>query len=281
LSEPVRTVDRALDIILCFNKKNSTLSLTEITRQIGVSKSTAHRMVRTLEDKRFLFRNPNTRKYHLGFRFLEIASEGFDDLDQHWVLPYLQDLVEKSGETADLAILDGDNVIFLQVVESNQRVKLTARKGQSLPAYCTASGKAFLAYLPKDAVEQIVNSNEGRCSANKPLKRKSLVKDLEATLSRGFAISEEEYEKDINAVAAPILSMDGYPVMTIALAGPSIRFSRERMMELGRTIQNEINHIRREISLTALPPSMPRKSIWPEKRMGEDLMDFQDSTRKE
>jgi IclR family transcriptional regulator, KDG regulon repressor len=261
LSEPVRTVDRALDIILCFNKKNSTLSLTEITHQIGVSKSTAHRMVRTLEDKRFLFRNPATRKYHLGFQFLEIASQGFDDLDQHWVLPYLQRLVEKSGETADLAILNDDHVIYLQVVESNQHVKLTASKGQSLPAHCTASGKAFLAFLPKEQVERIVDSSRSNYTGNKPLVKETLFADLDETHQRGFAISEEEYEMGINAVAAPILSRDGYPILTIAITGPSIRLRRDRMLELGLTIQNEINYIVREIGLTTLSPLIPQKGL--------------------
>lgn len=262
MSESVRTVDRALDIILCFNKKKSMLSLNEITDQIGVPKSTVHRMVKTLEDKRFLFRNSATGKYHLGFQFLEIASEGFDDIDQHWSLPYLQRLAEKSGETADLAILDDDHVIYLQVVESSQHVKLTASKGQSLPALCTASGKAFLAFLPKEQVDRIVDSSSIKYTGNKLLMRETLKADLDDTYRRGFAISEEEYEKDINAVAAPILSVDGYPILTIAIAGPSIRLPHDRMLELGRTIQNEINYITREIGLMTLSSLIPKKGSW-------------------
>jgi IclR family transcriptional regulator, KDG regulon repressor len=243
----VRTVDRALDIFLCFDKNRSMMSLTEITDQLGVSKSTAHRMVKTLEHRRFLLKNATTGKYHLGYQLLEMASEGFDDLDQHWILPYLQDIVQKSGETADLAILEGERVIYLQVVESPQRVKLTARKGQSLPAICTASGKAFLAFLPKMEQARVVGSSLGKHASNKPLTETMLMQDLELIQQRGFAISEEEYEKDINAVAAPILSPSGYPLMTIALAGPSIRLPQDRMMELGLTLQNEISHIMRDV----------------------------------
>ena len=118
------------------------LSLTEIADHVGISKSTVHRLLATLESKRFLFRNSTTGKYHLGFCFLELTSQAFDDVDQRWSLPYLQHLADECGETVDLAVLDGDHVIYLQVVESNQRVKLAAAMGQRLPAFCTASGKA-------------------------------------------------------------------------------------------------------------------------------------------
>jgi len=228
------------------------LSLTEIADEAGISKSTVHRLLATLEGKRFLIRNSSTGKYHLGFRFLEMASQAFEDVDQRWSLPYLQRLSDECGETVDLAVLDDDHVIYLQVVESKQRVKLAAAIGQRLPAFCTASGKAFLANLHQDQVNKILASRLTCFTENIPLGLENLRMDLDETRRRGFAISEQEYEKDINAVAAPILTAEGHPLATIAIAGPSFRLPRDRMLALGGTIQKEIDSIIREVGPTVL-----------------------------
>jgi IclR family acetate operon transcriptional repressor len=262
LSESVRAVDRALDILLCFTQEKPVLSLTEIADEVGISKSTVHRLLATLESKRFLIRDSVTGRYHLGFRFLEMASQVLEDVDQKWALPYLQNLTEECGETVDLAVLDDDHVIYLQVVESNQRVKLAATRGQRLPAFCTATGKAFLANLPEEKLQKILSSGLTRYTEKTLLVLEDLKMDLDQTRRRGFAISEQEYEKDINAVAAPILSADGYPIAAIAIAGPSFRLPRERMLALGQTIQKVIVSITREMGLAALSAMVPRNNSW-------------------
>jgi IclR family transcriptional regulator, KDG regulon repressor len=238
------------------------LSLTEIADEVGFSKSTVHRLLATLKSKRFLLRDSTTGKYHLGFRFLEMASRVFEDVDQHWALPYLHHLAEESGETVDLAVLDYDHVIYLQVVESNQRVKIAAAKGQRLPAFCTATGKAFLANLPEGKVQKILGLSHTRFTEKTPMVMQNLQADLRETRQRGFAISEQEYEKDINAVAAPILLTDGYPIAAIAIAGPSFRIPHERMVALGHTIQREIVSITHDVGLAALSVMVPRNNSW-------------------
>ena len=262
MSESVRAVDRALDILLCFTQEKPVLSLTEIADEIGISKSTVHRLLATLESKRFLIRDSVTGRYHLGFRFLEMVSQVLEDVNQNWALPYLRHLAEECGETVDLAVLDDDHVIYLQVVESTQRVKIAASVGQRLPAFCTATGKAFLANLPEEKLQKILSSGPTRYTENTLLVLEDLEADLDQTRQRGFAISEQEYEKDINAVAAPILSADGYPIAAIAIVGPSFRLPRERMLMLGLTIQKVIVSIRREMGLAALSALVPRNNSW-------------------
>ena len=234
------------------------LSLTEISKVVGISKSTVHRLLATLESRRFLIRDNFTGKYRLGFRFLEMASQAFEDVDQQWALPYLENLAKESGETVDLAILDGDHVIYLQVIESNKRVKIAASKGQRLPAYCTATGKAFLAYLPEEHVNRILSSGFMKYTEKTHISLDTLQSDLIETRQRGFSISRQEYEKEINAVAVPILAPDGFPVAAIAIVGPSFRLPEERMLELGRAIQAEIEAITREVGLSTLSVLIPR-----------------------
>ena len=262
MSDSVRAVDRALDILLSFTQEKPVLSLTEVAEEVGMSKSTVHRLLATLESRRFLIRNAATGKYHLGYRFLEMASQVLEDANQQWALPYMKRLAEGCGETVDLAIMDGDRVIYLQVVESTQRVKIAAATGQRLPAFCTATGKAFLAYLPDEQVKAILSAGLTRFTENTHTTLADLYEDLRETRQRGFAISKQEYEKDINAIAAPILAADGYPLVAIAIVGPSFRLPQERMLELGRAIQSVNESIRREVGLVALSVMIPRDGSW-------------------
>jgi len=252
LSESVRAVDRALDLLLCFSQDEPELSLTRLAEQVSVPKSTAHRLLMTLENKRFVIRNKSTGMYQLGFRFLEMAMLLREAKLERWAQPYLQALAAECGETVDLAVLDGVHVIYLKVVESSQRVKLAAAIGQRLPAFCTASGKAFLAYLPADQVEQILAGGLSQYTEHTKVSRAELEEDLRSTRERGFAMSEQEYEEDINAIAAPILNDEGYPLAVIAIAGPSFRLSRARMLELGQSILSTTGAIAHDVGRAAL-----------------------------
>jgi DNA-binding IclR family transcriptional regulator len=261
MSQSVRAVERALDILLCFTMERPTLSLTEIAEQVGMHKSTIHRLLATLESKRFINRDKTTGMYQLGFLFIELASIMLHDLDvQRWALPYLQSLSFQSGETVDLAILNGGHVVYLQVVESSQRVKIAAAVGEQLPAFCTATGKAFLAYLPEDQVRLILAQGVTKYTENTLVSSEDMFKNLSETRDRGFAISEQEYEKDINAVAAPIMDANGCPIAVIAIVGPAYRMSLERMLELGRIIQETAEAIAHEVGLAALCVILPKTS---------------------
>ncbi len=262
MSQSVRAVERALDILLCFTMDRPTLSLTDIAERVGMHKSTIHKLLATLESKRFINRDKTTGMYQLGFLFIELASIKLQDLDVHrWALPYLQQLSLQSEETADLAILDNGYVVYLQVVESTQRVKIAAAIGERLPAFCTASGKAFLAYLPEIQVRQILSQGMTKYTENTRVLPEDLFKNLRQTRERGFAISEQEYEKDINAVAAPIVDANGYPIAVIAIVGPAYRMSHDRMLTLGQTIRETADAIAREVGLAALPVILPKAIV--------------------
>jgi IclR family acetate operon transcriptional repressor len=259
MTDSVRSVERALDILLCFSLEKSSLSLTQIAEHVGMHKSTIHRLLTTLEAKRFVTRDKATGKYQLGFRFLELASIMLQDIDiNRWAQPYLQHLAMLSGETVDLAVLENDHVVYLQVVESPQRVKLAAAVGEQLPVHCTATGKAFLAYLPEYQVDEILAKGMAKYTERTVVSYTDLYQDLQKIRERGFAISKEEYEKDINAVAAPILDANGCPMAVIAIVGPSFRLSDDCMMMLGQAILETTSTIAREVGLAALPVILPK-----------------------
>ncbi|OGO09050.1 MAG: hypothetical protein A2Y61_07195 [Chloroflexi bacterium RBG_13_60_13] len=259
VSESVRAVERALDILLCFTQAEPDLSLTQIAERVQIHKSTVHRLLATLESRRFVNRNEVTGSYHLGLRFVEMASLVLKDVDlQRWARPYLRRLAEACGETVDLAILDGAHVVYLEVVESAQRVTIAAAVGQRLPAHCTATGKAFMAFLPRDHVAAILDAGLTQYTEQTLVSQKDLFDDLRRSRERGFAVSEEEYEKDINAIAAPILDVNGYPVAAIAVVGPSYRMPSERMHDIGRQVLEATRAITHDVGLTALSEIVSR-----------------------
>jgi len=259
MSDSVRSVERALDILLCFRLEKPELSLTQIAEQVGMHKSTIHRLLATLETKRFVSRDKATGMYQLGFRFLELASIMLQDLDiNRWAQPYLQDLAILSGETVDLAMLDNDHVVYLQVVESPQRVKIAAAVGEQLPLHCTATGKAFLAYLPEEYARKTLNQELIQYTEYTVVSADELMKDLRQTRERGFAVSAQEYERDIHAVAAPIMDSNGCPMAVIAIVGPSYRMPSERMQILGQMIRETAELIVSEVGLATLSVTLPK-----------------------
>lgn len=253
MPQPVRSVDRALDILLCFTREESARSLTQIAETIHMSKTTVHRLLATLENKRFITRDNSTGLYRLGLRFIEMASLVLQDTELHrWAKPYLERLAKEYGETVDLSILDGTHVIYLEVIESQQRVKLAAAVGQRLPAYFTASGKALLAFMPDDVVRKIIAGNLTESANHAQDSVQQMLEDLRITAERGYAISEQEYEEQINAVAAPIFDKDRNPIASIAIVGPSFRLSKDRLPALGESLHQMAQVIANEVGPVAL-----------------------------
>ncbi len=155
---------------------------------------------------------------------------------RRYAAPFLHRLQEQYRETVDLAMLDRSEVVYLDVLESPQRVKLAAAIGQRLPAFCTATGKSLLAYMDDETVQRVMDDGMPKHTDSTIISREALLENLRAIRAKGFAISEQEYEEGINAVAAPILDTNGYPIASIAVTGPAFRLSHSLVWEIGPAI---------------------------------------------
>lgn len=245
-----RTVDRALDILLCFSENEPNLTLTQISERVGMHKSTVYRLLATLENKRFVQRLDNG-SYQLGLGLVELGFSVLKQNDIHrQALPYMQRLAAEYRENIDLGILDDDHILYLQVIESPQRVKIASAPGQRLPAFCTATGKALLAFLPDKQVQTILKSDQRKYASCTPTLISEIRKQLQLVRERGFAISEQEFEEGINAVAAPILDANQFPIAAMAIVGPAFRLSSERLLELGRPLRETTDALARDMGLT-------------------------------
>jgi len=190
---------------------------------------------------------------------MEMASVVLPDVELHrWAPPYLQRLSAEFGETVDLSVLDGSHVIYLEVIESPQRVKLAAAVGQRLPACFTASGKALLAYLPDEQVKKIIGDNITESANHSSVAVADVIADLRITAERGYAVSDQEYEEAINAVAAPIFDAEKHPIASIAIVGPSYRLTKDRLPVLGDSLCKMAQVISNEVGLVALSAIVTR-----------------------
>jgi len=247
MSESIRAVERALDVLMCFTNQTPELSMTQISEMVGINKSTVHRLLATLEGKRFVERDSVTGIYRPGIRLLQMAFLTLEHNDlRRLATPFLHTLCDQHRENVNLSVLDDADVIYLAVIESPQRVKLAAAPGQRLPAFCTASGKAILAYLPEENVRQILEFEMPRYTQNTITSQGAFFEDIRCTRERGFAISEQEFEEGINALAAPICN---HPIASVSIAGPAYRLTRARMIEIGPNLVITANNIAKEVEL--------------------------------
>jgi IclR family KDG regulon transcriptional repressor len=251
MSESIRAVERALDVLLCFTMQTPVLNMTQISEMVGMHKSTVHRLLATLEKRKFVKRDQVSGIYRPGIRLLQMAYLTLEDINiREIALPYMSKLVEQFRETVDLAILDESDVVFVDAIESPQRVKLAASPGQRLPAFSTASGKAILAFLPEEEAKAIRKQNNHQYKPFRLLSQTAFFEDLENTRKRGYSIDMEELEQGIHAVGAPIMGVNGLPIASLAVAGPAFRLSREMIDTIGPDLVKFAKDISKEVLIS-------------------------------
>lgn len=221
----VRAVERALDILLCFTQE-SDLSLTEIAAKISLHKSTVHRLLTTLEEKGFLLRNEATDKYSLGIRIWELSTH-LPTLDEPaaLLLPAMERLRDRLGETVSLYLRDDLERVRIQAVQSRQAIRRVAQIGARLPLSVGASSKVLAAYAPHEVQVRLLAD----ASWPEAVDRSLYLEQLKEITRCGYATSFEEREPGAAAVAVPIVGRSGKVVAALSLSGPVSRLSRETL----------------------------------------------------
>lgn len=225
----VRAVDRALDILMCFTR-GSDLALTEIAAQIGLHKSTVHRLLTTLEEKGFVIRDSATEKYRLGIKIWELSSHlSQNDDPATLLLPQMERLRDRLGETVSLYLRNGTDRLRIQAVQSNQAIRRVAPIGARLSLYVGASSKVLVAYSDESVIQSILDSPDWPVTIDKS----SYVAQLQEIRKVGFATSYEEREPGAAAVSAPIFGRTGKIAAALSVSGPVSRLSPLTLQEFG------------------------------------------------
>lgn len=212
--------------------------VTEISKATGVHKSTASRILSTLESRSLVSRNEWNSKYSLGMRLVEYARRKLDQIDVlSCARPYLERLVETTSETAHLALLDHHEIVYIDKVDTPQTLMMRSRVGNRAPAHSTALGKAMLADLSDEALDALFEERElPRLTSNTIADLNTLKEHLRRIGERGYALDDEENENGIRCAAAPIKDFSCRIIAAMSVSGPTVRVSRQRLEEIGRLV---------------------------------------------
>lgn len=223
------SLDNALQLLDLLSEKEN-LGLAEITKSLGMSKASVFRMLYTLEKRSFINKSEDA-KYNLGMKFVRygnIVTERQNIVQKS--RPYMQRLRDTFNETAHLAIItQSGKMVFIYKEYSDSTIQMTSRVGTEKEAYCTATGKVLLAYLPREEREGIAHAyNYQQYTSTTITSAKALLAELSRIREQGYSVDNEESEVGLTCLSAPILDYQGKCVAALSLSGPTARMIKRK-----------------------------------------------------
>jgi DNA-binding IclR family transcriptional regulator len=223
-----QAVLRAVALLKAFSDAHPELTLTELARAVGLNKTTAYRMLTALESEGMVLRNPQTNNYRLGPGTIELGGRALRANDMRAISrEELAALANRTGETATLETLVGDQVLILDEASGHYRLGATHSIGTSWPVHATSTGKAIMAFLPERRRKALVKGPLAAVTPKTIIDRLQLEDELAAIREAGYAVAMDEIEMGYAALAAPVLNYDREPVASIGVGGPSSRMPAE------------------------------------------------------
>jgi len=226
----IKSVEKCFVIIDCLHAGRRLMTLDEITQATGYKKTTCFRLLKTLRNLGIVELSPATKKYQYGPRLAVIGLTALKNMNlRNTALPILQRLRDETGETVNLTILSGSEILYVERIMSDYLVNVNVNIGDRLPVHCASMGKVVLAYLPEDRLETILSSiSFEKKTDNTIISRSALIGELEQIRSKGYAINDEELEKGLRAVAAPIFNYTGEAFAATNIAWTTARHPERR-----------------------------------------------------
>ncbi|PWU25167.1 MAG: IclR family transcriptional regulator [Candidatus Rokuibacteriota bacterium] len=258
-----QSLERGLAILSTFQPGRPLLGVSELSREMGLSRSTAHRYIITLARLGYLQQDPSTRKYRLGPRVLDLGFSAINSMELREIsAPHLQQLSDSTGHTVNMAILDGTDIVYIERCRSASRgqreIDLNLHVGSRLPAYCTSMGKVLLAYLPEPARRELLDGIElVQRGPNTLIAMAELVAELERVREAGLAVNNEELAFGLRSIAAPVRGSTREIVAAINLAVHRSWGSLEDLVErLSPTLRHAAAEISARLGYRPDPPRL-------------------------
>ncbi|MEL7649962.1 MAG: IclR family transcriptional regulator [Sedimentibacter sp.] len=252
MSETIVSVERAIDVILALYNNGKEMGITELSRELGLHKSSVHRILVTLENKNFVYKNYENDRYWLGNKLFAIGllvGEKVSIVDM--IRPYAKELFSEYKEVVNVSILDKDisngykSMIILKEFDEKAMLSVHPNLGSSTVAYASSVGKCLLAYSKNIDYTKIKNQSMIKFTDHTITSYDELIEELKRVKEQGYAVDDEEQELGLTCIGAPILDRDGFAIAAISISGPS---SRMRMGDFNEKIL-KVKNIANKISL--------------------------------
>lgn len=228
----VQSLERALDILEVLSRSEGELGISEIGMQVELANGTVHRLLSTLARRGYARQNPLTRKYGLGLKAFALASSARESLGP-LARPFLEELMEVSQESSNLASLDKNAVVYIEQVPAPRMVRMFTEPGNHAPLHSTGTGKVLLAYQPREVVDSVIRQTGlPRFTPHSITDARKLKLELDCIREQGYATDSEEMEEGVRCLAAPVFGADGAVLAAISISGPAGRLTEERLEEL-------------------------------------------------
>ncbi len=245
--EPKYSVQCLIDaasVLGAFGRHNTPAGVAEISGTVGLGRSKVHRLLDTLRFLGFVEQDQISKKYRLGLRIFELgaASASHFDLGPS-ARQVLQQLVWATGETVNVGVLQGSDVLYVDNVRGFGPLRLEVELGTRAPANCVAMGKAILAYESSERTDRFFSEPLRGLTRNSITDPERLREELQRTRERGYALDDEESFAGVRCVAMPILHYTGSPIAAIAISGPAARLPMSRLLDLVQPLKEAVEQM--------------------------------------
>ena len=246
---PVQSLNRGLALLERLAAATDGITLSGLAEETALAPSTAHRLLASLRERGFAQQDPSTGLWHIGARAFTVGNaflrgRSYVALARH----HMRDLVDRVGETANLAALDQNEAIYLTQIECDEMMRAFARPGTRVPLHCSGVGKALLAALPEREAESIIAAaGLARLTKRTLVDLDALRADLSRSRERGYAIDDGEHAVGLRCVAAAIFDDGGWPLAALSISGPAARIDDETLAELGSMVAETCRQLTAEL----------------------------------
>jgi IclR family transcriptional regulator, acetate operon repressor len=243
----VQSLTRGLSLLEALARAEGGLTLTDLAQRVQLAPSTAHRLLATLEKMGYVYQGGEMGRWYIGLQAFTVGTSFLANRDfvaqSH---PYMRRLMEQSGETANLGIIDGTEAVFIDQVQCREMMRTIVKLGSRVPLHASGVGKAIFAALPDDQIDAILKvKGLPRITANTITSPETMWASVRVIRQRGWSFDDEEHALGTRCVAAPIYDEHADVLGAISLAGPSSRLPDERIKQLGPVVAHtaeELTH---------------------------------------
>lgn len=234
----IQSVDRALDILEAFGDGRNELGVTELSKMLGLHKSTAYGLLTTLEVRGYLVKHTVSGKYRLGLKLFELGNQVQNGMDLKLVADqYLEQLLAENGETVHLVIMDGGEAIYIDKKEGPESMRMVSQVGKRLPVHCSGVGKTLLAHLPEPEINSIIAEKGLPSFTAKTITDPDVLKkELQLIRDQGYALDNEEISEGLMCIAVPIRNHTGNVIAALSVAGPTVRMKEEKIENVKESV---------------------------------------------
>jgi DNA-binding IclR family transcriptional regulator len=242
-----KTVVKGLSVLEALARSKGPRGVSDLARELGLLKSNVHRLLETLSERGYVRRTDGAGQYMLTLKLWQLGAGLIDQLDiRKLALPYLRELRNKTGETARLSILSGDQALCVEQIESEHPVRVQTQVGGVLLLYSSSTGKAILAFQKPAFIDRIARMLEPLTSHTISTKS-ALRAELEQVRKDGFAINRGEARIEVRGVAAPIYDRVGKVTAALGVSGPAERLPFKVLRGYGGIVRDAAMGLSKDI----------------------------------